>query len=228
MKATTARRALPVLALALAGMALTACGAETGGASSSSTSAPASAVAGADTSSGNSSTAGSAADGTSSSTSADSSGGQNQGSSSGTDGGPQTCTAAHLKVSAENIDTGAGTTHFQLLFQNTGSSPCTLSGFPGVSFHGGDGAQIGNAAARDTSASVTTVTLLPNGHAASDVTAPNGQSGFSASQCRLKDVSFVGVYAPGSKDLIDVPWKTQECSSTSVHALKVGPVHSVR
>ncbi|MER7178392.1 DUF4232 domain-containing protein [Streptomyces hyaluromycini] len=225
MKATTARRALPVLALALAGMALTACGAETDGASSRGTSAPASAAAGADTTAGRTT-----ADGTSSSTSADRSGGQNQGSggSSGTDGGPQTCTAAHLKISAENFDTGAGTTHFQLLFQNTGNSPCTLSGFPGVAFYGRDGAQIGNAAARDTSASVTTVTLLSNGHAASDVAAPDGQSGFSASQCRLKDVSLVGVYAPGSKDMIDVPWKTQECSGTSVHALKVGPVHSVR
>ncbi|MFI6360953.1 DUF4232 domain-containing protein [Streptomyces sp. NPDC050743] len=219
MKATTARHALPVLALALSGMALTACGAETDGASASGTSAPASAAASADTSSS-----------TSASTSADRSGGRNRGSgrSSGTDGGPLACTAADLKVSAGNFDSGAGTTHFQLLIQNTGSSPCTLTGFPGVSFHGGDGTQIGNGAVRDTSASVTTVTLLPNGHAASEVTAPDGQSGFSASECRLKDVSFVGVFAPGSKDLIDVPWKTQECSGTSIHAFKVGPVHSVR
>ncbi|MGW1504114.1 hypothetical protein ACWCQW_37295 [Streptomyces mirabilis] len=72
------------------------------------------------------------------------------------------------------------------------------------------------------------MTLLPLGCAASDVTAPDGQSGFSASQCRLKDVSFVGVYVPGSKDLIDVPWKTTECSNTSIHALRVGPVHTVR
>jgi hypothetical protein len=223
MKATTARHALPVIALALAGTALTACGPETDGASSSGSSAPSSAAAG----SGTSSTAGrTAGGGTSSSTSADRSGGQNQGS--GRSGGPQVCTAAHLKVSAENLDTGAGTTHFQLYFQNTGSSPCTLTGFPGVSFDGRDGAQIGNAAARDNSTTVTTVTLLPNGHAASDVTAPDGQSGFSASQCRLKDVSFVGVYAPGSKDLIDVPWKTQECSGTSINALETGPVHPVR
>ncbi|MFF4958476.1 DUF4232 domain-containing protein [Streptomyces sp. NPDC001222] len=225
MKATTARRAMPVLALTLAGMALTACGPGTDGASSSGSSASSSAAAGSDTSS----TAGPTAAGdTSSSTTAGRSGGQGSGRSGGTDGGPQACTAAHLKASAENVDSGAGTTHFQLLFQNTGSSPCTLSGFPGVSFRGRDGAQIGNAAARDNSTSVTTVTLLPNGHAASDVTAPNGQSGFSADECRLKDVSFVGVFAPGSKDLIDVPWKTQECSGTSINALKVGPVHSVR
>ncbi|MGW5476471.1 DUF4232 domain-containing protein [Streptomyces sp. NPDC004008] len=213
MKSTTARRALPALALALAGMALTACGPETDGASSSGSSA----AAGSDTSSGTS-------------TSAGHSSGQTQGSdrSDGTNGDPQTCTAAHLKVSTENLDTGAGTTHFQLLFQNTGDSPCTLTGFPGVSFHGGDGTQIGNAAARDNSTPVTTVTLLPNGHGTSDVTAPDGQSGFSADQCHLKGVSFVGVYAPGSKDQIDVPWKTQECSGTSIHALKVGPVHSVR
>ncbi|MFF3512206.1 DUF4232 domain-containing protein [Streptomyces sp. NPDC002573] len=225
MKATTVRRATPVLALALAGMALTACGPGTDGASSSGSSASSSAAAGSDTSS---SAGPTAAGDTSSSMSAGHSGSQGSGGSGGTDGGPQACTAAHLKASAENIDSAAGTTHFQLLFQNTGSSPCTLSGFPGVSFHGRDGAQIGNAAARDKSTSVTIVTMLPNGHAVADVMAPDGHSGYSADECRLKDVSFVGVYAPGSKDLIDVPWKTQECSGTSINALKVGPVHSLR
>jgi hypothetical protein len=97
-----------------------------------------------------------------------------------------------------------------------------------VSFHGRDGAQTGNAAVRDNTSAVTTVTLLPNGHAASDVAAPDGQSGYSASQCDLKDVDFVGVFAPGSKDLIDVPWKTQECSSRSINVLEVGAVHALR
>ncbi|MET8957429.1 YbhB/YbcL family Raf kinase inhibitor-like protein [Streptomyces sp. NPDC004393] len=39
--------------------------------------------------------------------------------------------------------------------------PCTLTGFPGVSFHSRDGAQIGNAADRAMGTPVTTVTLIP-------------------------------------------------------------------
>ncbi|MEU2624286.1 DUF4232 domain-containing protein [Streptomyces sp. NPDC007157] len=223
MKATTARRALPVLALALTGMALTACGPGTDGASSGGSSA----AAGADASSGTSSTGGrAAADGSSSSTSNGRSAGQDQGS--GSDGGPGACAASNLKVAEENPDSGASTTHFQLVFQNTGAIPCTLSGFPGVSFRGRDGAQIGNAATRDSGTSVTTVTLLPNGHATADVSASDGRSGFSADECKLTDVSFIGVYAPGSKDMIDVPWKAQECGGRGVDGLRAGPVHRVR
>ncbi|MGW7427764.1 DUF4232 domain-containing protein [Streptomyces sp. NPDC054813] len=162
-----------------------ACGPGTDGASSGGSSA----AAGADASSGTSSTGGrAAADGSSSSTSNGRSAGQDQGS--GSDGGPGACAASNLKVAAENPDSGAGTTHFQLVFQNTGAIPCTHSGFPGVSFRGRDGAQIGNAATRDSGTSVTTVTLLPNGHATADVSAPDGRSGFSADECKLTDVSL--------------------------------------
>jgi hypothetical protein len=97
-----------------------------------------------------------------------------------------------------------------------------------VSFHSRDGAQIGNAADRATGTPVTTVTLIPSAHAAADAQAPNGQAGYSDAQCRPKSVSFLGVFPPGSKDQIDVPWKTTECSGSTVHGLKVGPVHPVR
>ncbi|MDX3077548.1 DUF4232 domain-containing protein [Streptomyces sp. MI02-7b] len=238
MKNTTARRAVPVLALALAGLTLTACGAD-GGGTSGAASAPSSTVA----SAGSKASGGSAGSGDSG-TSNDSgtsrgdaspeggrTGGQgtapDSGSGSGRDGGPQRCASADLRVSAENVDSGAGTTHFQLVFQNTGDAPCSLSGFPGVSFHGRDGAQIGNAADR-AGGTASTVTLIPNAHAAADVQAPNGQSGYSDAECALKSVSFIGVFPPDSKDQIDVPWKADECSGRGVHALSVGPIHATR
>ncbi|TFV33929.1 DUF4232 domain-containing protein [Streptomyces sp. T1317-0309] len=139
--------------------------------------------------------------------------------------------AVHVRTSPglrREVDTAAGTTHFQLVFQNTGDSTCTLTGFPGVSFRGRDGARIGNAAERDTDTAVTTVTLIPNAHAAADAQAPSGRSGYSDAECRLKSVSFLGVFPPGSRDQIDAPWKTAECGSSAIHGLKVGPVHPIR
>ncbi|MFD0183881.1 DUF4232 domain-containing protein [Streptomyces sp. NPDC127133] len=224
MHVATVRRAIPVLVLALA--ALTACDKDTAGASGvpstdSSTALSPSSASSADPA---------ASDGGASSASRSRAGAQDgsSDSDSGRGGDPQRCTSAHLRVSAEKVDTAAGTTHFQLVFQNTGDSTCTLTGFPGVSFRGRDGARIGNAAERDTDAAATTVTLIPNAHAAADAQAPSGRSGYSDAECRLKSVSFLGVFPPGSRDQIDAPWKTAECGSSAIHGLKVGPVHPIR
>ncbi|MET8948226.1 DUF4232 domain-containing protein [Streptomyces sp. NPDC004542] len=138
------------------------------------------------------------------------------------------CDANDLKITIENRESGAGATSFQLLFQNSGSSPCSLTGFPGVSFRGRDGVQIGNAASRDSGSQVTKVTLTPNGHAAAEVKARNGQSGSSKNECRLTNAAFLRVYAPGSKDQFNLPWNVSECSNGSAHGLNVGAVHSVR
>ena len=62
-------------------------------------------------------------------------------------GAPARCTAAHLTVS---LGPGQGATQnwvYPLLFVNSGPSPCSLQGFPGVSFVDASGAQIGSPAA---------------------------------------------------------------------------------
>ncbi|MFJ5521213.1 DUF4232 domain-containing protein [Streptomyces griseoluteus] len=138
------------------------------------------------------------------------------------------CAVDSLKISVANVDSGTSTTHFQLAFRNKSGVPCSLEGFPGVSFHGGDGARIGNAAERDVSSAVKKVTLIPNARAVAELQAPNGQGGYSAAACQLKGVSFLGIFVPGSKEQYDVPWKTPECSSPTLHSFKVGPVHLLR
>jgi hypothetical protein len=79
------------------------------------------------------------------------------------------------------------------VFQNSGTTPCSLAGFTGVCFHDRDGAQIGDAAVRTTGTQASTVTLIPNAHAAVDARASNGQAGCSGARCRLKSGSFLGV-----------------------------------
>ncbi|MFJ4851065.1 DUF4232 domain-containing protein [Streptomyces sp. NPDC088733] len=231
MKVSTALRAIPVLAVALA--ALTACGPETGKAAGSSSDSSSGAAQGSSssagvaspTSRGDRSGEDSPSDGA---VTTDRSGAQDADSEAVRDGGPQRCTSEHLRVSVENQDSGVGSTHFQLVFRNTGTAPCTLAGFPGVSFRGRDGAQIGAAADRAPGMRATSVTLIPRAHAAVDAQALNGQAGLSDAQCQLTSVSFLAVFPPESREQIDVPWKTSECGVRGAHGLQTGPVHPVR
>ncbi|MTD56364.1 DUF4232 domain-containing protein [Amycolatopsis pithecellobii] len=59
------------------------------------------------------------------------------------------CKAADLKLSFGAGDSGAGTSYRPLVFTNVGDGPCTIQGFPGVSYVGGaDGHQVGKPAER--------------------------------------------------------------------------------
>ncbi|MEU1621043.1 DUF4232 domain-containing protein [Streptomyces sp. NPDC005722] len=229
MKVPTACRVIPALTLAFA--ALTACGqggdeAGAGRADSPAAAAPDSSSASTSPSASRERAAGQ--DPSSDEVSRDRSGGQDAESEAGRDGGAQRCAAGQLRVSVEDQDSAAGTTHFQLAFRNTGTEPCSLTGFPGVSFRGRDGAQIGTPADRASGTPATTVTLIPDARAVADAKALNGQAGLSAGECRLTSVSFLGVFPPGSREQIDVPWKASECAVRGAHGLTVGPLHPVR
>jgi hypothetical protein len=137
------------------------------------------------------------------------------------------CTTSHLKVTAQSNGSGAGSSFFTLAFQNTGSSPCTLFGYPGVSFVKAGDVQLGKAAAR-TPATKTTVTLIPNAHAFADLRTVNGQGGFDPAQCRLTTVPSLRIFPPNQKASVNIPWNQKECVGSTVQNLQVGPVHSNR
>ncbi|HEY1466855.1 MAG TPA: DUF4232 domain-containing protein [Acidimicrobiales bacterium] len=58
------------------------------------------------------------------------------------------CTSAKLSVAVGQSQGAAGSLIVPLVFTNTGSSTCSLQGYPGVSIVGANGAQLGAAAAR--------------------------------------------------------------------------------
>ncbi|MGW6015582.1 DUF4232 domain-containing protein [Streptomyces sp. NPDC055210] len=229
MTITISRRAVSALVVAVtAGMALTACGPGDADASrsASKSSQVGNAGSGADSLTANGDRTGESGSSTSGDSARSDSG--SEAGSGDEEGSVARCESDDLKVSMEHQEGGAGTVTFQVEFQNTSSSPCSLTGFPGVSFRGRDGVQIGKAASRDAGSKVTKVTLIPNGHAAVEVQARNGQSGLSDAECQLKSVAFLRVYAPGSKDQFNLPRKTSECSNRSANGLRVGAVHSAR
>jgi len=74
--------------------------------------------------------------------------------------GGGSCTSAHLSVAIGQSQGAAGTFYYPLVFTNTGSTGCTLQGYPGVSLVGSNGNQIGSPATRTTSSPVL-VSLAP-------------------------------------------------------------------
>jgi hypothetical protein len=63
----------------------------------------------------------------------------------------QACTSNHLAATVDDGEGAAGTEFNQLILTNTGTTQCTLQGYPGLAFVGANGVQLGAAAARDSS-----------------------------------------------------------------------------
>jgi len=127
------------------------------------------------------------------------------------------CATSALSFTFGNPDGTAGAVHYTLTFHNTGSSSCTLYGYPGVSFLSAGGSQIGAPAQRQSGGSVATVTLAPggNGYSSVAVTDPGippctGQG--TAAQIR--------VYPPGQTQsaLVTAPSSVAVCSSPNTSA----------
>ncbi|WUH92786.1 DUF4232 domain-containing protein [Streptomyces sp. NBC_00433] len=218
-------RTIPALLLATAGLALAACGPsdDSGAAPVASTSAAPSAT---------TSTAAeppSATDTAAPTTGATPPVTERPATTGGSGGGgtQPACATGDLKISVQSMGGAAGSALYTLAFQNTGSAPCTLHGYPGVSFVKAHNAQLGKAAAR-TPAAKPVVTLIPNAHAYVDLRTVNGQGGYDAAQCGLATVPTLRIYPPNQTESTNIPWNKQECVASGIQNLQVGPAHSNR
>jgi hypothetical protein len=114
---------------------------------------------------------------------------------------PAACTAAHLTVTLGFVQGATQHWAFSVKFTNTGSSPCSLQGYPGVSFINASGIQVGSPAVEVHSSGFATV-----------VTGPVAiGSGKSASAFVLEAIA---------QDLVS---NNQPCSPVTAAALKVYP-----
>jgi hypothetical protein len=113
----------------------------------------------------------------------------------GSSGGTGECKAGNLKLSIGSGDAAAGHFYVPIVFTNTGSTTCTMRGWPGVSYVTGDnGSQVG-APAQRTGSMGSTVTLAPSAVASSVVTVTDAAV-FDASSCKPSSVRGFRVYAP--------------------------------
>ena len=86
----------------------------------------------------------------------------------------------------------AGISVSTLEFTNVSGIACALSGYPGVAAYGAGGAQIGNAAGRDTSVAARRIVLAPGASARAAVLAS-----VSAGSCRPVVATGLRVVPPG-------------------------------
>jgi hypothetical protein len=135
--------------------------------------------------------------------------------------GTQPCESANLQASVGGgPGPGMSQNHTGLQLRNTGSSACTLYGYPGVSYvAGADGHQVGAAATRqpDPSGSAEqTVTLAPGAVASAPLDLVDAGA-LPPTQCKPVPVRGLRIYPPGEKAALFIPMATPaggygECS----------------
>ena len=109
---------------------------------------------------------------------------------------PKQCTTSELNISTGTQQGAAGSVLIDLNFTNTGSTDCTLHGFPGVSFVGMDnGTQIGAPAVREGDA-FPAVTLGPGENTIAALKISRAEN-YDSDACSLQPVDGLRVYPPG-------------------------------
>ncbi len=129
-----------------------------------------------------------------------------------------TCSAGQLSGSLTPQQGAAGSVIASLTLTNNGSAPCTLSGYPGVSFVDANGAPVGAPASRDASGAGT-VTLQPGASANAGVRIT--QPGVIGQACNPRQAAGVRVYPPDSYESLVVPYSGQACGNPKVSQLQV-------
>ena len=117
--------------------------------------------------------------------------------------GATQCTASRLRISlgagsgsgaraGAGRGRSAGVSVSTLEFTNVSGTACALSGYPEVTAYGAGGAQLGNAAGRDTSVAARRIVLAPGATAHAAVVAS-----VSAGSCRAVVATGLRVVPPG-------------------------------
>jgi Protein of unknown function (DUF4232) len=148
------------------------------------------------------------------------------GGNGGQAGGTPRCHTGDLKVSVAADPGGgaAGSSYESLVFKNSANHPCTLTGYPGVSFVAGDqGTQVNAPFARDPGQGRPTVRLLPGAAAHATLRIPNYQN-FPADQCKPVSVRGFRVYPPDETASIFVSQPQKACSVKGIGVGDVRPI----
>lgn len=143
------------------------------------------------------------------------------------------CATGNLKAAVVTGEGGAaaGSTYYPLNLTNTGSSSCSLFGYPGVSWVSGpSGSQIGQPARRNPVITPATVVLAP-GQTAHVTIQVVDAGNYDKSTCQPVTAHWLKIFPPGQFTALYVKFSAQTCSAKlpsnlgtplSVDAVKAG------
>ncbi|GAA2329915.1 DUF4232 domain-containing protein [Dactylosporangium salmoneum] len=135
------------------------------------------------------------------------------------------CHTSDLKISAQGAPGGgaAGSEYTWLVFTNVSTRPCSLYGFPGVSWvTAASGQQVNDPTARMTELKPARIVLAPQGVAHAVVR--HGHPGAFEPDCHAVSVAGFRVYPPDETAAVFVPWPATACSAKGINVGAVSPV----
>jgi hypothetical protein len=143
------------------------------------------------------------------------------------DGAPACATSVlHVAVPTGSGNAAAGSSYYPIQFANSSSSPCTLYGYPGVSFvTAAGGSQIGIPATRNPTLAARLVTLSPGQTVHAELQVADAQN-YPAADCGLVTAHWLKIYPPNQTAPVYVSFTTQTCSKSkpilSVQTVQTG------
>jgi hypothetical protein len=135
--------------------------------------------------------------------------------------GPGRCTSAGLGVEARVGGASAGHRHDVVVFTNTGAAPCTLRGYPGVSYLDAGGAPAGAPAQRLVD-DPPVVSLEPGERAHASLNQGNAMVGTPECGAPVDGVTLQ-VFPPEETVAKLIPYRSTLCSGAAI--LHVGVIH---
>jgi Protein of unknown function (DUF4232) len=125
------------------------------------------------------------------------------------------CATGNLKAAVVSGEGGAaaGSTYYPVNLTNTGSSSCSLFGYPGVSWVSGpSGSQIGQPATRNPVITPSTVVLAP-GQTAHVTIQVVDAGNYDKSTCQPVTAHWLKIFPPGQFTALYVKFSAQTCSA---------------
>jgi len=144
-------------------------------------------------------------------------------SSSSAPAGPPACPTSSLQVKLGVSQGYAGGVYVVIDFTNTGASPCSLFGYPGVSLvKGPPYTQIGLAAKRSTTTPKTLVTLAP-GATANALLQIVDALNYPSATCGPTKATALKIYPPNQTEPVYLPNTSSGCAKP-VQIMYIGAV----
>lgn len=130
--------------------------------------------------------------------------------------GPADCQSVHLALQAGQSQGAAGSTIATFVLRNAGSAPCSLFGFPGVSFLNASGAQVGPAAIRQGTPGARVI-VQPGQVASFQV-----KVAVAACSMNSPQSTTIRVFPPNQRAALEAPGAFPICTAPGVTAVKSG------